>query len=95
MPRFLHVKPKANPEPAKSFEHGILLSEYFLFYMMSCFYLVFESEYFADITMSLNRTRSIPNSTEVWWEMSEKRTNFRVTPSCKLKKISTSCTSVV
>ena len=36
--------------------------------------------------MGLNRTRSIPNSTEVWWEMAENRAGFRVTPLCKLKE---------
>jgi len=31
--------------------------------------------------MGLN---GIPNSTEVWWEMSENRSAYRVTPSCLL-----------
>ncbi|CAF1290006.1 unnamed protein product [Adineta steineri] len=43
---------------------------------------VFSSEYYADVTMGLNRTKSIPNSTEVWWEMSENRTRYKVSPSC-------------
>ncbi|CAF4702929.1 unnamed protein product [Rotaria sp. Silwood1] len=43
---------------------------------------VFSTEYYANITMGLNRTRSIPNSTEVWWEMSENRTLYTVSPSC-------------
>ncbi len=34
--------------------------------------------------MGLNR--SIPNSTEVWWEMSENRLAYNVLPACKLKK---------
>ncbi|CAF1085642.1 unnamed protein product [Adineta ricciae] len=43
---------------------------------------VFLPEYYANITMGLNRAKSIPNSTEIWWKMSENRTGFKVTPSC-------------
>jgi len=67
MPRFLHVKPKAKPEEIGPFNK------------------VFRNEYHSNITMGLNRTKSIPNSTEVtevWWDMSENRNGFRVTPTC-------------
>ena len=44
--------------------------------------LVFPAEYYSNITMRLSNTRSIPNSTSVWWEFSENRTGFRISPSC-------------
>ncbi|CAF4903524.1 unnamed protein product, partial [Rotaria sp. Silwood1] len=47
---------------------------------------IFPAEYYAHITMSLNETKSISNSSEVWWEMTEDRTEFKVTPSCELKR---------
>ncbi len=53
------------------------------------FLLVFGSEYYSNITMSLNQTRLVPNSTElnnVWWEMRENRTGFKVAPSCEFKQ---------
>jgi hypothetical protein len=34
--------------------------------------------------MGLNR--SIPSSTEVWWQMRENRSQYNVLSSCKLKK---------
>ncbi len=34
--------------------------------------------------MGLNRIKEVPNSTEVWWKMTENRTGFKVSPSCKL-----------
>ncbi|CAF3646268.1 unnamed protein product [Rotaria sordida] len=49
---------------------------------IEAFRRVFPTEYYANITMGLNQTRSIPNSTEVWWEMSENRVGYRVSPSC-------------
>ena len=36
--------------------------------------------------MSLNETKSISNSSEFWWEITEDRTEFKVTPSCELKR---------
>ena len=44
--------------------------------------------------MGLNRTKTIPNSTDVWWEMSEYENmseynkKYIYTPSCKKKKTS-------
>ncbi len=37
-----------------------------------------------EITMGLNGTKEIPNSTAVWWEMTEEREGFKVSP-CKFK----------
>ncbi|CAM4812248.1 unnamed protein product [Rotaria magnacalcarata] len=64
IPRFLHVKPKANPEEINSFKN------------------IFPRDYYANITMGLNRTKTIPNSTDVWWEMSEHGNKYSYTPSC-------------
>ena len=37
--------------------------------------------------MGLNRTKLIPNSTDVWWEMWEMRNkSYSYTPSCKYKR---------
>lgn len=33
--------------------------------------------------MGLNRTKNIPNSTDVWWEVSEVGNKYTYTPSCK------------
>ncbi len=33
--------------------------------------------------MGLNRTKTIPNSTYVWWQMFEYDENYKVNPSCK------------
>ena len=83
MPRFLHVKPKAKPEEIDAFKKGIsTISDEDLVHMIS-FRLVFPLEYYSNITMGLNATRSIPNSTQAWWEVSESRTNFKVSPSCE------------
>ncbi len=48
-------------------------------------YLVFSNGYYANITMGLNSTKTIPNSTNVWWEMSEygNTYEYRPSPSCK------------
>jgi hypothetical protein len=48
-------------------------------------YLVFSNGYYANITMGLNSTKTIPNSTNVWWEMSEHGNTYeyRPSPSCK------------
>ncbi|CAF0897645.1 unnamed protein product [Adineta ricciae] len=73
MPRFLHVKPKANPEEIESLKN------------------IFINEYYANITMGLNRTKTIPNSTDVWWEVNEnitkldestKKHQYSFIPSC-------------
>ena len=47
--------------------------------------VVFPRDYYASITMGLNRTKSIPNSTDVWWEMSEQKntSDYDYRPSCK------------
>jgi hypothetical protein len=45
--------------------------------------LVFSRDYYANITMRLNRTKTIPNSTDVWWEMSEHKNKYDFIPSCK------------
>ena len=58
---------------------------FFGFIVFIEFHLVFPTEYYASVTMGLNRTRSVPNSTDVWWEMSENRTGFKVSSSCKLE----------
>jgi len=34
-------------------------------------FLVFSNGYYANITMGLNRTKTIPNSTDVWWNIPE------------------------
>ncbi len=36
--------------------------------------------------MGLNRTKTIPNSTDVWWEMSELENKYSYIPSCKKQK---------
>lgn len=43
---------------------------------------IFPSEYYGSITMGLNRSKSIPNSSQVWWEMWELRDNYTFIPSC-------------
>ncbi|CAF3736399.1 unnamed protein product, partial [Adineta steineri] len=43
---------------------------------------IFPRDYYANITMGLNRTKSIPNSTDVWWEMSEHENKYDYRPSC-------------
>lgn len=80
MPRFLHVKPKARPDEIVSFQNSI---KFFLFRVKISLilFLVFSSEYYSNIAM---RLRAIPNSTEVWWQMSENRTGYKINPSCKL-----------
>ena len=84
MPRFLHVKPKAKPENIEAFRRGKESTEAIVgFAIPIAFILVFPLEYYSNISMSLNQTRSIPNSTDVWWEMSESRDGFKVSPSCK------------
>ncbi|CAF1201689.1 unnamed protein product [Rotaria sp. Silwood1] len=45
---------------------------------------VFVNDYYANITMGLNRTTTIPNSTDVWWEMSEYGNKYTYTPSCAI-----------
>ena len=87
-PRFLHVKPKAKPDEIDSFRTGILLNEkkqksVFLF-------PVFPNDYYANITFNLNHStvttgaKSVPNSTDVWWELSEQGNNYTYTPgNCK------------
>jgi hypothetical protein len=54
-----------------------------LIIQMNC--LVFSNGYYANITMGLNSTKTIPNSTDVWWEMSEHGNTYeyRPSPSCK------------
>lgn len=44
---------------------------------------IFPYGYYANITMGLNQTREIPNSTDVWWKMTETRTGSHFIPSCK------------
>ena len=34
--------------------------------------------------MGLNQTQSIPNSTDVWWEMTANRSKFKFNPSCRV-----------
>ncbi len=41
--------------------------------------------------MGLNRTKTIPNSTDVWWEMSELENKYTYIPSCKKQRKSVSC----
>jgi hypothetical protein len=36
--------------------------------------------------MGLNRTKTIPNSTDVWWEMSEQNNTYEYRPSLNCKK---------
>ena len=83
MPRFLHVKPKAKPEEIDPFKKGNPSVDDEATASMISFRLVFPLEYYSNITMGLNAVRSIPNSTKAWWEVSEGRTNFKVTPACK------------
>ncbi len=45
---------------------------------------MFTNGYYANITMGLNRT-SIPNSTDVWWEMSEHNNSYPYSPSPSCK----------
>jgi hypothetical protein len=70
MPRFLHVKPQAKPEEIDAFKNS------------NSFFSIFLIIY-AKITMGLNRTKTIPNSTDVWWEMSEYGNKYTYQPSCK------------
>lgn len=44
---------------------------------------IFPYSYYANITMGLNQSQEIPNSTEVWWKMTENRTGPQFIPSCK------------
>ncbi len=37
--------------------------------------------------MGLNCSKTIPNSTHVWWQMFEYDNNYKFNPSCKKKKI--------
>ncbi|CAF1290556.1 unnamed protein product, partial [Rotaria sordida] len=64
LPRFLHVRPKANPEEILAFKN------------------IFLNDYYGNVTMGLNRTTTIPNSTDVWWEMSEHGNRYNYNPSC-------------
>jgi len=54
-------------------------------------FLVFPYDFYANITMGLNRTKTIPNSTDVWWEMSELENKYTYIPSCKKQRESVSC----
>ena len=52
---------------------------------ISDFEQVFADEFRSTITMGLNR--SIPNSTDVWWELSESRPQYRFSPSCSFENM--------
>lgn len=85
LPRFLHVKPKAKPSNIVPFEKSIFLFNDYIVpctNLLSC--IVFLADYYGNITMGLNRITSVPNSTNVWWKMSENRTGYKFKPLCKL-----------
>jgi hypothetical protein len=85
LPRFLHIKPKAKPEEIAAFQTGNEFIEIFPDNSIEIF-LVFPYGYYANITMGLNRTKTIPNSTDVWWEMSEQNNTYEYRPSLNCKK---------
>ncbi|CAF1213486.1 unnamed protein product [Rotaria magnacalcarata] len=51
---------------------------------IKAFEKIFLWDYYANITMSLHQTTSIPNSTSAWWEMSENRRANGFNASCSL-----------
>ncbi|CAF4296585.1 unnamed protein product [Rotaria socialis] len=51
---------------------------------IKAFEKIFLWDYYANITMSVYQTRSIPNSTSAWWEMSENRRANGFNASCSL-----------
>ncbi|CAF4033815.1 unnamed protein product, partial [Rotaria sp. Silwood2] len=83
LPRFLHVKPKAKPEEIFAFKNSNFILKNFIDYLKSTFCILgFLNDYYANITMGLNSTKTVPNSTDVWWEMSEYGNKYSYTPSC-------------
>ena len=48
---------------------------------------VFEGEFHSNIIMGLNRSKDIPNSTDVWWELHEARNDYRFIPSCSSPRL--------
>ena len=81
IPRFLHIKPKAKPEEIDAFKTGQSSARVQCLILTTRLILVLPSDYYASITMGLNRTRTVPNSTSVWWEMSEYDNKYLYTPS--------------
>jgi hypothetical protein len=83
IPKFVHVKPKGKPELVDAFKKGLFFCER----ISDCsnHYLVFPSEYYSNIMIGLNQP-SIPNSAEVWWEMTENRTDYKISPSCEFQQ---------
>lgn len=40
--------------------------------------------------MGLNHTKTVPNSTDVWWEVSENANKYNYLPTCKIKQLNLS-----
>lgn len=82
---FYILNQKQNQKKLQLFKRVMSLSRFSPIIQFN-FFLVFPYGYYANITMGLNRTKTIPNSTDVWWEMSEQNNTYEYRPSLNCKK---------